>query len=118
MDPSGKLTYTCNHNALSRSLQTTSHNPLTRSPNSRLVTAVGNSERTIYAVLAWHNKPFRSSVSFTWAPNSNMYVVLEMAAVVHEFWAPALPISCEGSKVECSIPHGILKLFPLWASIA
>lgn len=56
------------------------------------------------------NKFFGNGMLFAWAPDSNTYAVLEMAAMVHEFWVPDLLIICEGSKVGCCIPHSILKL--------
>ncbi|KAJ3570475.1 hypothetical protein NP233_g4378 [Leucocoprinus birnbaumii] len=105
MDPSGKLIYTRNHEVLSGNLATLtptdlpdsssadgSRIPLStkdigsteifassllHSPNGRFVTVVGDGEYIIYTALAWRNKSFGNSISFTWAPDSNTYAVLE-----------------------------------------
>ncbi|KAG6852753.1 hypothetical protein C0991_009331 [Blastosporella zonata] len=102
MDPSGKLIYTKGHDVLSGNLQmlpdeTTSQSDgarlplnlkeigsteifaqsLLHSPNGRFVTVVGDGEYIIYTALAWRNKAFGNGTSFAWAPDSNVYAVLE-----------------------------------------
>ncbi|KAF9011330.1 coatomer WD associated region-domain-containing protein [Cyathus striatus] len=101
MDPQGKLIYTQNHDVLSLSLQSLSTSTptpdgsripvppkdigstelyptgLLHSPNGRFVTAIGDSEYIIYTALAWRNKSFGNGISFAWAPDSNVYAVLE-----------------------------------------
>jgi coatomer subunit beta' len=38
---------------------------------------VGDGEYITYTALAWRNKSFGNGVSFTWAPDSNTYAILE-----------------------------------------